>query len=102
MTLADGRQYLIHKGNNYGTLSQTVVVDARHMSSSWKVTFSDSLATKQGQPTDTRMLVSPTQVVKTHNFQGAKTVAEFVADGGSDYSLIFANCHMASRDMMRP
>lgn len=102
MTLADGSQYLIHKGNNYGISSQTVVVNARHMSSSWKVTFSESPATKQGQSTTSGTLVSPPQVVATHNFQGTKTVAEFVADGGSNYSLIFANCHMASGNMMRP
>lgn len=51
---------------------------------------------------DTWTLVSPSQVVATHNFEGAKTVSEFVADGGSNYSLIFANCHLASRKMMKP
>lgn len=77
VTLRDGSRYLIHKGNKFGISSQTVVVGANHMSNKWKV-------------------------VTTHNFQGTKTVSEFVADGGSDYNLIFANCHHASRAMMRP
>lgn len=40
VTLADGSQYLIHKGSNYGISSQTVVVDGSHMSDKWKVKFS--------------------------------------------------------------
>lgn len=100
MTLADGSQYLIHKGDNYGISSQTVVVDARHMSSNWRVKSLASPAAKQVQPT--RHSVSPPQVIKTHDFEGEKTVAEFVADGGSNYNLLFANCHHASRDMMTP
>ncbi|XP_076593570.1 uncharacterized protein LOC143324742 [Chaetodon auriga] len=75
VTLADGSRWLIHKGNNYGTASQTVVVDARHMSSDWRV-------------------------VREGNFQGRKTVADFVATGGSNYDLLFDNCHWASIRMM--
>nr|XP_046256732.1 uncharacterized protein LOC124065402 [Scatophagus argus] len=75
VTLADGSPWLVHKGGNYGRSSQTVVTDARHMSSDWRV-------------------------VQTLNFQGTKKVADFVAAGGSDYSLIFDNCHMGSRRMM--
>ncbi|KAL7394048.1 hypothetical protein ABVT39_019809 [Epinephelus coioides] len=75
VTLADGSQWLIHKGGNYGISSQTVVVRATHMSSDWRV-------------------------VETRDFQGTKKVADFVAAGGSDYSLIFDNCHLGSRRMM--
>ncbi|CAJ1061335.1 uncharacterized protein LOC127362983 [Xyrichtys novacula] len=75
VTLADGAKWLIHKGGNYGVSSQTVVTDARHMSSDWRV-------------------------VQTAEFNGRKTVADFVATGGSEYSLLFDNCHMGSNRMM--
>ncbi|KAL0985315.1 hypothetical protein UPYG_G00155380 [Umbra pygmaea] len=68
VTLADGTQWLVHKGDRYGISSQTVVVDARHMSRDWKI-------------------------VETKNFRGSKTVSDFVKAGGTDYSLIFDNCH---------
>ncbi|XP_071058595.1 uncharacterized protein, partial [Pseudochaenichthys georgianus] len=68
VTLADGSQWLVHKGGDYGVSSNTVVVAARHMSSAW-------------------------QVVRTLDFQGTKKVADFVAVGGTDYSLFFDNCH---------
>uniref|UniRef100_UPI003AAEF2E3 uncharacterized protein n=1 Tax=Centroberyx gerrardi TaxID=166262 RepID=UPI003AAEF2E3 len=75
VTLADGSQWLIHKGGKFGISSQTVVVDARHMSSDWRV-------------------------VETKDFQGTKRVTDFVADGGADYSLIFDNCHLGAGRMM--
>ncbi|KAK5861646.1 hypothetical protein PBY51_017105 [Eleginops maclovinus] len=75
VTLANGSQWLVHKGGNYGISSNTVVVAARHMSSDW-------------------------DVVDTADFQGLKTVSDFVAAGGTDYSLLFDNCHLASRRMM--
>lgn len=37
VTTAGGEQYLVHKGADYGKSSQTVVVDAKHMSDNWKV-----------------------------------------------------------------
>ena len=37
VTTAAGEQYLVHKGPEFGKSSQTVVVDAGHMSSNWKV-----------------------------------------------------------------
>lgn len=40
VTLADGSQWLIHKGQDYGISSDTVVTSARHMSSAWKVSQS--------------------------------------------------------------
>ncbi|XP_074510393.1 uncharacterized protein LOC141779450 isoform X2 [Sebastes fasciatus] len=76
VTLADGAQWLIHKGRNFGISSQTVVVNARHMSSLW-------------------------EVVRTGDFEGRKTVSDFVEDGGSEYNLLFDNCHLGSRRMMR-
>ena len=75
VTLADGTKWLIHKGNGFGISSQTVVVDARHMSNSWKIK-------------------------ETKNFGGSKTVSDFVREGGTDYSLIFNNCHNAAGRMM--
>lgn len=70
-----GRQWLIHKGQNYGISSDTVVVSARHMSDRWEVK-----GTKQ--------------------FNGRKTVSDFVKTGGETYNLLFANCHVASKRMM--
>ncbi|KAI3360887.1 hypothetical protein L3Q82_012900 [Scortum barcoo] len=75
VTLADGTQWLVHKGQNYGISSDTVVTSARHMSSAW-------------------------EVIETKNFGGTKTVGDFVATGGSNYDLLFDNCHWASRRMM--
>ncbi|KAK1894847.1 Acyl-[acyl-carrier-protein]--UDP-N-acetylglucosamine O-acyltransferase [Dissostichus eleginoides] len=75
VTLADGSQWLVHKGEDYGVSSDTVVVDARHMSSAW-------------------------QVFQTCNFHGTKTVADLVAAGGTDYSFFFDNCLMATQRMM--
>ncbi|TDH11230.1 hypothetical protein EPR50_G00058680 [Perca flavescens] len=75
VTLGDRSKWLIHKGMNYGTSSQTVVTRADYMSSNWKV-------------------------VKTGNFQGRKTVGDFVATGGSNYDFLFDNCHWASIRMM--
>lgn len=45
VTLEDGTQWLVHKGDGYGILSQTVVVDARHMSKKWKVFQHEMCAT---------------------------------------------------------
>ena len=75
VTLGDGSKWLIHKGQNYGISSQTVVTKANQMSSDWRV-------------------------VRTGNFQGRKTVGDFVATGGSNYDFLFDNCHWASIRMM--
>ncbi|WP_272581421.1 MULTISPECIES: hypothetical protein, partial [unclassified Providencia] len=75
ITLEDGTKWLVHKGNRYGILSNTVVVAARHMSNNWKI-------------------------VETKNFHGSKRVTDFVAAGGTDYKLLFDNCHDAADRMM--
>ncbi|KAL7393959.1 hypothetical protein ABVT39_018336 [Epinephelus coioides] len=75
VTLADGSKWLIHKGNNFGISSQTVVTSARNMGSGWRV-------------------------VRTGNFRGRKTVRDFVRVGGTDYNVLFDNCHGASNRMM--
>ncbi|XP_056114427.1 uncharacterized protein LOC130090838 [Rhinichthys klamathensis goyatoka] len=75
VTLEDGTKWLVHKGDGYGISTQTVVVDARHMSSNWKI-------------------------VETKNFRGSKTVSAFVKAGGTDYKLLFDNCHDAADRMM--
>lgn len=41
------------------------------------------------------------QIVETKNFAGSKTVSDFVKAGGTDYKLIFDNCHDASGRMMK-
>uniref|UniRef100_A0AAZ3QZ36 Uncharacterized protein n=1 Tax=Oncorhynchus tshawytscha TaxID=74940 RepID=A0AAZ3QZ36_ONCTS len=74
VTLADGSQWLVHKGDGFGISSQTVVVAARHMGRDWKA-------------------------IETKNFKGSKTVSDFVKAGGTDYSLIFDNCHDAAGRM---
>ncbi|GAA6104013.1 uncharacterized protein LOC108263525 [Tachysurus ichikawai] len=75
VTLSDGTKWLVHKGDGFGISSQTVVVDARHMSNKWKIR-------------------------ETKNFGGSKMVSDFVRAGGTDYSLIFNNCHNAAGRMM--
>uniref|UniRef100_A0A8C4STE0 Uncharacterized protein n=1 Tax=Erpetoichthys calabaricus TaxID=27687 RepID=A0A8C4STE0_ERPCA len=75
VTLSDGSQWLIHKGSGYGKSSETVVVDAKHMSHEWKV-------------------------IETKDFEGTRTVSDFVKAGGSYYNLLIDNCHDASRRMM--
>lgn len=75
VTIEDGTIWLVHKGDGYGISSQTVVVAARHMSSNWKI-------------------------VETKNFGGSKTVSDFVKAGGTDYKLLFDNCHDAADRMM--
>ncbi|RXM91255.1 hypothetical protein EOD39_21366 [Acipenser ruthenus] len=39
VTLDNGKKYLIHKGSGFGRTSQTVVVDANHMSNRWKASI---------------------------------------------------------------
>ena len=39
ITTESGKQYLVHKGPDFGRSSETVVTDAHHMSSKWKVSL---------------------------------------------------------------
>jgi len=72
VTTSSGERYLVHKGDGYGRSSQTVVTDARHMSSKWH--------TKE------------TRSVHGH------TVSDFVKAGGPNYKLFKDNCiHGANR-----
>lgn len=75
VTLEDGTKWLVHKGDGFGISSQTVVVAARHMSNTWTI-------------------------VETKDFRGSKTVSDFVKAGGTDYRLLFDNCHDAADRMM--
>ncbi|XP_052473399.1 uncharacterized protein LOC128029987 [Carassius gibelio] len=75
VTLEDGTKWLVHKGDGYGISTQTVVVAARHISSNWKI-------------------------VETKDFRGSKTVSDFVKAGGTNYKLLFDNCHDAADRMM--
>ncbi|KAI0213583.1 hypothetical protein LSAT2_001390 [Lamellibrachia satsuma] len=70
----DGRRMLIHKGKDYGRSSQTVVTDARHMSSNWR-------------PVQSRPV-------------SGSSVGDFVRAGGRDYSTIGDNCHNGRCRMM--
>ncbi|KAK1895840.1 Ribosome biogenesis protein ERB1 [Dissostichus eleginoides] len=75
VTLANGNLWLVHKGNNFGISSQTVVVAARHMSNAW-------------------------EVFEKKDLDGTKTVSDFVAVGGTMYDVWDDNCHDASQAMM--
>ncbi|XP_035987682.1 uncharacterized protein LOC105923093 isoform X2 [Fundulus heteroclitus] len=75
VTLDDGSKWLVHKGDGYGISSQTVVTDARHMSSNWRV-------------------------IASKNFRGARTVSGLVTAGGPDYRLFGDNCHDACKKIM--
>ncbi|KAJ8415770.1 hypothetical protein AAFF_G00403270 [Aldrovandia affinis] len=75
VTLADGSKWLVHKGDDFGKVSDTIVVDARHMSKKWKI-------------------------IETKDFEGTKTVRDFMKAGGTDYSLFFDNCHDGAERMM--
>lgn len=70
----DGRRFLVHKGKNYGRSSETVVTDARHMSSDWRTVGSRPVS--------------------------GSSVADFVRAGGKDYSTLTDNCHSGRCRMM--
>ena len=75
VTTDDGSRYLVHKGDGFGKSSDTVVVDAKHMSNNW-------------------VPAGPSQDVG-----GRATVSDYVKAGGADYHLRGSNCHNATRDM---
>lgn len=105
VTLGDGSRWLIHKGKNYGTSFQTVVTSAEHMSSEWRVNLHVQ-SEIYSHPDRTRhqtlllCVCFSLQGVKVGNFQGRKTVSDFVETGGSNYNFLFDNCHWASIRMM--
>lgn len=74
VTTEDGELWLVHKTKDQGA-SDTVVTDARHMSSAWSV-------------------------VEWKNTSRQRTVGDYVAAGGTRYSLLFDNCWSAARRMM--
>ncbi len=104
VTLGDGSKWLIHKGQNYGISSQTVVTPARHMSSDWKVNLhvlpKINLCHCRTLSNSSSLCLTSVQVVREGNFLGRKTVSDFVRTGGSNYDLLFDNCHWASIRMM--
>ncbi|KAG7474693.1 hypothetical protein JOB18_014658 [Solea senegalensis] len=75
VTLEDRSTYLIHKGDDFGDSSETVVVQTRHMSDNWTVK-------------------------KTKVYMGRHTVSDLVDAGGEVYKLLGANCHDAADAMM--
>ncbi|XP_071324355.1 uncharacterized protein [Trachinotus anak] len=75
VTLGDGSKWLIHKGNDYGRASETVVTDARHMGPGWR-------------PESTR------------DFLGEKTVSDLLRIGGQNYNVLTDNCHHAADRIM--
>uniref|UniRef100_UPI00398F516B uncharacterized protein n=1 Tax=Pristiophorus japonicus TaxID=55135 RepID=UPI00398F516B len=74
VTTDDNHQWLIHKGHGYGRSSQTVVVDAAHMSAQWR-----------------EMPERPVE---------RRTLGDFVRAGGENYGLFRNNCHHAATSMM--
>ena len=76
VTTDKGNQYLIHKGPSYGKSSDTVVTDAKHMSSKW-------------------------QSVRSRDTDGTNNVGSYVKTGGKDYNLITGNCIGAANDMYK-
>jgi hypothetical protein len=74
-TTSDGSQYLVHKGDGFGKSSDTVVVDAKHMSKNW-------------QP-----------VGQSRDVGGRASVSDYVKAGGKDYHLRGGDCHDATRNM---
>ena len=74
VTTSDGSRYLVHKGDDFGKSTNTVVVDAKHMSNNW------------------------TPVGQSHDVGGRASVSDYVKAGGKDYSL-HNNCHDATRNM---
>ena len=71
-----GNEYLVHKGDGFGKSSQTVVVDAKHMSGKW----------------------TERQTVEV----GGKTnVASFVKEGGKNYNVFTDNCQDAAKRGMK-
>lgn len=76
VTTIDGKNYLVHKTKDgTGPASKTVVVDAKHMSNSWK------------------------RVGPSKDVGGKATVGEYVKAGGKDYNLRNDNCHDATDKM---
>lgn len=75
VTLQNGQRWLVHKGNEYGQASETVVVGASNMS---PVTW-----TKQREKRVSR-----------------SRVTDYVSAGGREYSLLFNNCIHACNRMM--
>ncbi|EDO46785.1 predicted protein, partial [Nematostella vectensis] len=71
----DGKTHLVHKGNDYGRSSNTVVVDTKHMSSKWE---------------------------RTGKRRPGETVGDFVKRGGKDYNAMNDNCHDATKNNMDP
>lgn len=75
VTLENGQRWLVHKGNEYGQASQTVVVSTSSMTGAWSA----------GEYKTVR----------------SSTVADYVRAGGQNYNLVFDNCIHACNRMMR-
>ncbi|XP_031157324.1 uncharacterized protein LOC116051219 [Sander lucioperca] len=108
VTLANGSQWLVHKQKSH---ADTVVASARDMSSNGKglvikgKKYVNNYVNKYGDSFDTVVISAQDMssnwtVVERKDFQGTKTVGDFVQDGGCDYNLLFNNCHRAADRMM--
>ncbi|XP_052096372.1 uncharacterized protein LOC127731658 [Mytilus californianus] len=76
VTTDHGNQYLVHKGGGFGKTSQTVVVDAKHMSDQWKSKGSR-------------------EVGGNHN------VGSYVETGGPKYNVFTDNCIQGAGRMFK-
>ena len=70
-----GKEWSVHKGQDYGKSSATVVVDTKHMSDKWTRHETQSA--------------------------GGKNVGSFVETGGSNFNLLSDNCHQSAKRMMK-
>ena len=75
VTLENGERWLVHKGNEYGQATNTVVVSTSYMSSNWYFV-------KQCVPNN------------------PKTLQQYVIAGGPNYNMITDNCIYAASRMM--
>src|SRR5688572_30809333 len=74
VTLANGQRWLVHKGDQFGVSSQTVVANARLMSSNWSL--------------------NQTKAV------GNSRVNDYVSAGGRDFNVLTDNSIHACNRMM--
>jgi hypothetical protein len=76
-TMGDGKQFLVHKGPDFGINSQTVVVDRKYMSKNW----------------------SPRGSSMDHSSGNTVRLGDLVKSGGAHYNSICSNCIHASNRM---
>jgi hypothetical protein len=74
VTLQNGQRWLVHKGNEFGQASETVVVSTSAMLSNWRRKQTKSISNSR--------------------------VTDYVSAGGKNYNVFFDNCLNACSRMM--